>query len=128
MRILTYKEFIEACRVVVESCTGHNTEGWTYDEGRKLVIEFGIEGLSIKIGLYYDEHTHYWKAYLNLFVDINYYGDENSYKALEIIDCMKGTILELYDILSDCLIDYRPAYGAGDFVEHKWKLPAYGEK
>ena len=117
MRILSYEEFVETCRAIIENGTGCDTEGWTYDYGRHLVIEFGIEKLSIKVGLYYDELTGYWKTYL----------DVNSLIAFDVINCLKPTMLELHKTLSDCRIDYRPEYEGDDFMQYKWKLPEYGE-
>ena len=128
MRILSYEEFVETCRAIIENGTDCDTEGWTYDYGRYLVIEFGIEKLSIKVGLYYDEITGYRKAYLNLFVDLDYRDDVNSLIALDVINCLKPTMLELHKTLSDCRIDYIPEYEGDDFMQYKWKLPIYGEK
>lgn len=127
MRILSYKEYVEACRTIVESCTGRNTEGTVYDDGINLVIEFGVDDLCISLWLQYDELIGYWEASIDLFAEIEYKGDNNSWSALELVHSMKGTILELEDILSDCWVDYKAAYEAGNFKQYEWKLLSYRE-
>ena len=128
MRILSYKEFVDICRTVVESCTGCDTEGWIYDKGLNLVIEFGIEDISIRVRLQYDEQTGYWDPNIKLLAELEYKYDEISWAALEIIDSISHTILELADVLSNCWVDYKPAYEGDDFMQYKWKLRECGEK
>lgn len=130
MRILSYKEFVETCRTVVESCTGHDTEGWIYDKGLNLVIEFGFDRISIRVWLQYDNKNGYWDPNIKVLVGLEYLkygGGDNSREALDIIDRIRHTIFELANILSDCWVDYKPAYEAGNFKQYEWKLKEIGE-
>jgi len=122
LKILSYKEYVETCRRVVENCTGFNTKGEIWDNGLSLVIDFGVEDIWIRIYLYYDPLTHYWKTSLGLFVELEYKDDEDSWKALGIINHLRKTILELLDTLSDCRVDYEPVYKAGNSKQYEWDL------
>jgi hypothetical protein len=121
MRILTYEEYLYICRTVVESCTGCNTEGAIHDGGKELHIGFGIPQFIVIVNINYDEQITYWKPEIEFGADIRY-GDKNAWIALELLDRMKGTILELAEILSDCRVDYWAAYEAGNFKQYEWKL------
>lgn len=123
MKILTYEQFIETCRSIIET-TGLNTEGKISYEGLQLQIKCGVEDpedIIISIWLDVDSETGYREPYIEFNASVEYKDSDMSRFSLRIIKTIANAVEELGDELLDCRVDYETAHKIGNFKDYEWK-------
>ena len=121
MKIISYKEFTELCRKIVEKQL-IPTSGRIEDGGYLLCISLVIEDAVIEVYLSFDGKSDY--KYCKAVVEVDLHlSFEDTEEISKIENIMRGTFIaakKLATTLQDYQIDFNSAWNDGHFEKYEW--------
>lgn len=123
MKIISYKEFTELCRRIVEKQL-IPTSGRIEDGGYLLCISLDIEDVKIQVFLEFDGRSDYdyCKATVELDLHIRLDSIEKIIKAENVTRGAFIAAKKLANTLQDYQIDFNAAWDEGHFEKYEWDM------
>jgi len=123
MKIISYKEFTELCRKIVEKQL-IPTSGRIEDSGYLLCISLVIEDAVIQLYLEFDGESDYkyCKAVVEIDLHLRLEGTEEISKAENVTRGAFIAAKKLATTLQDYQIDFNAAWNDGHFEKYEWDM------